>query len=265
MKPTARGAESRAIAAIYGLHEHDGTRFLAMEFIEGETLERKLEDTPMPVEDALRLALQITEALEAAHEKGVVHRDLKPANIMVTRDGQVKVLDFGLAKAFSSDPNQTTLGHSLALSLAMTQQGLILGTAGYMSPEQASGQPTDQRADVWAFGVVLFEMLTGLPLFSGESVPDILAGVLRRRPIGIGCRRRSSHAFACYSSAASRSACATDTTASPTRASISRRCLPIRLVYSAGSQHRDVPRDRGSSGLPQALWAYCWEVRRRGC
>jgi eukaryotic-like serine/threonine-protein kinase len=170
------------IAAIYGLHEHEGTQFLAMELVEGETLERILKSAPMPVEDALRFALQIAEALEAAHEKAVMHRDLKPANIMVTRDGQVKVLDFGLAKAFSSDPNQTTLGHSPALSLAMTQQGMILGTAGYMSPEQASGQPTDQRADVWAFGVVLFEMLTGWPLFSGESVPDILAGVLRTQP-----------------------------------------------------------------------------------
>ncbi len=170
------------IAAIYGLHEHEGMQFLAMELVEGETLERKLKDARMPVEDILRLALQIAEALEAAHEKGVMHRDLKPANIMVTRDGQIKVLDFGLAKAFSGDPNQTALGHSPALSLAMTQRGLILGTAGYMSPEQASGQATDQRADIWAFGVVLYEMLTGAPLFSGESVPHILADVLRTEP-----------------------------------------------------------------------------------
>jgi serine/threonine-protein kinase len=170
------------IAAIYGLHEHEGMQFLAMELVEGDTLERKLKDARMPVEDVLRLALQIAEALEAAHEKGVVHRDLKPANIMVTRDGQIKVLDFGLAKAFSSDPKQTALGHSPALSLAMTQRGLILGTAGYMSPEQASGQATDQRADIWAFGVVLYEMLAGQPMFSGESVPHILADVLRTEP-----------------------------------------------------------------------------------
>jgi hypothetical protein len=170
------------IGAIYGLDEHDGTLYIAMELVEGETLEEKLKAGPLPVEDALRLALQIAEALEAAHDKGVVHRDLKPANIMVTRDGVAKVLDFGLAKAFSGDPNEASPAHSPALSVAMTQQGLILGTAAYMSPEQASGQATDQRADVWAFGVVLYEMLTGLPLFGGESVPHILADVLRTEP-----------------------------------------------------------------------------------
>jgi Tol biopolymer transport system component len=170
------------IAAVYGLDEHEGTQYLAMELVEGETLEQKLKAGPLPVEEALRLALQIAEALEAAHEKGVVHRDLKPANIMVTPQDEIKVLDFGLAKAFSGDPNEASPAHSPALSMAMTQQGLILGTAGYMSPEQASGQATDQRADVWAFGVVVYEMLTGLPLFSGESVPHILAAVLQTEP-----------------------------------------------------------------------------------
>jgi Tol biopolymer transport system component/predicted Ser/Thr protein kinase len=170
------------IGAIYGLDEHEGTQFIAMELVEGQTLEEKLKDGPLPVEDALHIALQIAEALEAAHDKGVVHRDLKPANIMLTRDGVVKVLDFGLAKAFAGDPNQASPAHSPALSVAMTQQGLILGTAGYMSPEQASGQATDQRADIWAFGVVLYEMLTGMPLFSGESVPHVLAAVLQTEP-----------------------------------------------------------------------------------
>jgi Tol biopolymer transport system component/predicted Ser/Thr protein kinase len=170
------------IAAIYGLDEHEGTRFIAMELIEGVTLEATLRDDALSIDDGLRLALQIALALEAAHEKGVVHRDLKPANVMVTRDGQVKVLDFGLAKAFSGDPNRTNLAHSPALSLAMTEQGMILGTAAYMSPEQASGEATDQRTDIWAFGVVLFEMLSRRPLFSGESVPQILADVLRSEP-----------------------------------------------------------------------------------
>ena len=170
------------IAVIYGLEEHDGMQCIAMELIEGETLEDKLRAGPLPVEDALQIALQIALGLEAAHEKGVVHRDLKPANVMITDKGQVKVLDFGLAKAFTEDADKAGLGQSPALSLAMTQQGIILGTAGYMSPEQASGQATDQRADVWAFGVVLFEMLSGLPLFKGESVPHILADVLKTEP-----------------------------------------------------------------------------------
>jgi len=170
------------IAAVYGLDEHEGTQYLAMELVEGETLEAKLRRGALPIDDTIRLGLQIAEALEAAHAKGVVHRDLKPANVMVTRDGVVKVLDFGLAKAFSVDPNRTIAGHSPALSLAMTQQGFVLGTAGYMSPEQASGQATDQRTDIWAFGVLLYEMLTGAPMFPGESVPHILAGVLKTEP-----------------------------------------------------------------------------------
>jgi serine/threonine-protein kinase len=170
------------IATVHALDEHDGTLYVAMELVEGQTLEEKLKAGALPVDEALRFALQIAEALEAAHAKGVIHRDLKPANVMVTRDGQVKVLDFGLAKAFSGAPEEASPLHSPALSVAMTQKGLVLGTAGYMSPEQASGQETDQRADIWAFGVVLYEMLTGLPLFTGESVPHILADVLKTEP-----------------------------------------------------------------------------------
>lgn len=169
------------IAAVHSLAEHDGTLYLAMELVDGNTLEHALRRGALPVDEALRLALQLAEALEAAHGKGVVHRDLKPANVMLTPDGNVKVLDFGLAKALANDAPEAAPAQSPA-SLAMTQQGLVLGTAGYMSPEQASGQVADHRADVWAFGVVLYEMLAGLPPFGGESVPHILADVLRGEP-----------------------------------------------------------------------------------
>jgi Tol biopolymer transport system component len=170
------------IAAVYSLDETDGTLYIVMELVEGESLEQRLRSGPLPLEEALQCGLQIASALEAAHEKGVVHRDLKPANIMLTPEGVVKVLDFGLAKAFSGNPSEANPVQSPALSVAMTQAGLVLGTAGYMSPEQASGQATDQRADIWAFGVVMYEMLTGQPVFSGESVPHILADVLKTTP-----------------------------------------------------------------------------------
>ena len=132
-----------------------------LELVEGETLSDRIKAGPVPVEEALKLALQIAEALEAAHEKGVIHRDLKPANIKVTPESKVKVLDFGLAKAYAGDKEQLNLSNSPTLSDAATQQGIILGTAAYMTPEQAKGKTVDKRADIWAFGVVLFEMLTG--------------------------------------------------------------------------------------------------------
>ncbi len=170
------------IAAIYGLEESEGTNFLVMELVEGETLADRIKRGPIPVEEALKLALQITEALEAAHEKGVIHRDLKPANIKVTPDGKVKVLDFGLAKAFAEDQGEMKPLDSPTISDAATQKGVILGTAAYMSPEQAKGKSVDKRADIWAFGVVLFEMLTGKPLFQGEDTTSTLARVLEREP-----------------------------------------------------------------------------------
>ena len=170
------------IATIHGLEEDNGTRFLVLELVEGDTLAERLKRGAIPVEESLKLALQIAEALEAAHEKGVIHRDLKPANIKVTPDGKVKVLDFGLAKAFAGDGADASVSQSPTLSLAATQQGVILGTAAYMSPEQARGQEVDKRADVWAFGVVLFEMLTGRGTFDGGTVSDVLAGVLRADP-----------------------------------------------------------------------------------
>jgi serine/threonine protein kinase/Tol biopolymer transport system component len=170
------------IAAIHGLEEDNGIHFLVMELIEGQTLAERIKTGAIPVEESLKLALQIAEALEAAHEKGVIHRDLKPANIKVTPDGKVKVLDFGLAKAFAGEHVEVNLSQSPTLSVAATQQGVILGTAAYMSPEQARGKEVDKRVDVWAFGVVLFEMLTGRSLFSGEDVSSTLARVLEREP-----------------------------------------------------------------------------------
>jgi eukaryotic-like serine/threonine-protein kinase len=170
------------IAAIHGLEESGGTNFLVLELVEGETLADQIKRGPAPVEESLKLALQIAEALEAAHEKGVIHRDLKPANIKITPDGKVKVLDFGLAKAFAAEPADSNLSNSPTLSNAATQQGVILGTAAYMSPEQARGKPVDKRTDIWAFGCVLFEMLAGRAPFSGNDVTDILAAVIRAEP-----------------------------------------------------------------------------------
>ena len=170
------------IATIHGLEEDNGTRFLVLELVEGDTLADRLKRGAIPVEESLKLALQIAEALEAAHEKGVIHRDLKPANIKVTPDGKIKVLDFGLAKAFAGDEAEANAANSPTLSMQATQQGVILGTAGYMSPEQARGRTVDTRTDVWAFGCVLFEMLTGHSTFVGDDVSLTLARVLERKP-----------------------------------------------------------------------------------
>jgi serine/threonine protein kinase len=170
------------IAAIYGLEEHEGSRFLVLELVPGDTLEDRIRRGALPVEESLKLALQIAEALEAAHEKGVVHRDLKPANIKVTPDGNVKVLDFGLAKAFEGDAAEAGPSNSPTLSMAATQAGVILGTAAYMSPEQAKGLPADRRADVFSFGCVLFEMLTGQMAFQGELATEIMASVINQEP-----------------------------------------------------------------------------------
>jgi Tol biopolymer transport system component len=171
------------IATIYGLEQSGGTSYLVMELVSGETLADLIKrDGAVPIEEALAIAKQIAEALEAAHEKGIIHRDLKPANVKVTPEGKVKVLDFGLAKAFAGDTTTEDIGNSPTLSRAATMQGVILGTAAYMSPEQARGKSVDERTDIWAFGCVLFELLTGKAAFHGEDVTDILAAVVRAEP-----------------------------------------------------------------------------------
>ena len=169
------------IAQIHGIEEEEGTRALVLELVEGPTLADRISEGPIPIDEALPIAKQIAEALEAAHEAGVIHRDLKPANIKVREDGTVKVLDFSLAKALDPKPAADP-SESPTLTMTATQMGVIMGTAAYMSPEQARGSSVDRRADIWAFGVVLYEMLTGAQLFVGPTVSDTLAAVLRAEP-----------------------------------------------------------------------------------
>ena len=172
------------IAHIYGLEESGDKRCIVMELVEGETLQSRIKRGPLPVDEVLTIAKQIAEALEAAHEKGVIHRDLKPGNVMLTGEGKVKVLDFGLAKAYEANPSNTSLSNSPTMaSMAATNAGVILGTAAYMSPEQAKGRTVDKRTDIFAFGCVLYEMLTAKPAFDGEDTAEILSSVLKSEPV----------------------------------------------------------------------------------
>jgi len=170
------------IAAIHGLEEAEGKRFLVLEFVAGETLAQRLSRGPLPAEEALGVCSRIAEGLEAAHEKGVIHRDLKPANVMITTEDKVKILDFGLAKALSGEAQSVDSSKSPTITEVMTQPGVILGTAAYMSPEQAKGKAADKRADVWALGCILYECLTGKRAFEGETLSETLAVILRGEP-----------------------------------------------------------------------------------
>ncbi len=181
------------IAAIYGFEDSGKTHALVLELVEGETLAERIARGPIPLDEALPIARQICEALEAAHEPGIIHRDLKPANIKITPDGVVKVLDFGLAKLTDSahaPASDFPLSPTITSPAMMTGLGVILGTAAYMSPEQARGRTVDARADIWAFGVVLVEMVTGRRVFDAETISDTIAAVLTREPELDGCPSR---------------------------------------------------------------------------
>ncbi len=170
------------IAAIYGIEEQSGITALVLELVDGPTLADRIAEGAIPLDEALPIAKQIAEALEAAHQCGIIHRDLKPANIKLKADGTVKVLDFGLAKALERDAVQQSASLSPTLSVQATRAGFILGTAAYMSPEQARGKVVDKRADMWAFGCVLYEMLTGRRVFDAAEVTDTLAAIIRAEP-----------------------------------------------------------------------------------
>ena len=170
------------IATIYGLEESGSGRALVMELVEGGTLAERIGSGPVPLEESLAIARQIAEAIEFAHERGIVHRDLKPANVKLTHDNTVKVLDFGLAKAFSEDRLSSDAENSPTITQAATRAGVVLGTAAYMAPEQAKGKPVDRRADIWAFGIVFMEMMTGRQTYSGETAAETLAFVMTRDP-----------------------------------------------------------------------------------
>ena len=170
------------ISTIHGLEESGEVRALVLELVEGPTLGERIAQGPIPVDEALPMALEMAQALEAAHEKGIIHRDLKPANVKVTPEGVVKVLDFGLAKAMEGELSRQELANSPTLTLEATQEGIILGTVAYMSPEQARGQTVDKRCDIWAFGLVFFEMLTGKGMYTGRSLTETLAAVIHEEP-----------------------------------------------------------------------------------
>src|SRR5689334_19808609 len=173
------------IAAIYGVEDNGAQPALILELVDGDTLADRIATGPIAVDDAIAIAKQIADALDVAHEAGIVHRDLKPGNIKITSDGRIKVLDFGLAKAIAAaggESSDSDPANSPTITVHGTQHGVILGTAAYMSPEQARGKRIDKRTDIWAFGCVFFEMLTGQRAFGGETTSDVIAAIIERRP-----------------------------------------------------------------------------------
>jgi serine/threonine protein kinase len=225
------------VAAIHGLEEFESCRFIVMELVEGEALRARLDGGPLETGEALELCRQIAEGLEAAHEKGIVHRDLKPGNIMVTPEVAAKILDFGLAKAYAGETTGVDMANSPTITARMTEPGVILGTAAYMSPEQARGRSVDKRSDIWAFGCILYECLTGKRAFQGETLSDTLAQILKGEPDWAALPPRKRRRTSRFSSAA---ACIkarrTAYTISPTPGLRSRRrpTPPPQLCRSSG-------------------------------
>jgi serine/threonine protein kinase len=219
------------IAAIHGLERSGNMTALVMELVEGPTLADRIARGAIPIDEAIPIAKQIAEAVEAAHEQGIIHRDLKPANIKVRTDGTVKVLDFGLAKALSEGPGASN-DHRLSMSptitspAAMTSTGVILGTAAYMAPEQARGRPVDKRADIWAFGCVLLEMLTGRAAFHGEAVTDTLGAVIHAEPEWSLLPKATPPSIRALCAAACTKTCACDCRQSAMRALRSKKFFP---------------------------------------
>ena len=248
------------IAGIHQIEKADGRQLLVMELVEGEDLADRMGRGTMPIEDAVDIAGQVAEGLEAAHERGIVHRDLKPANIKLTPDGQVKILDFGLAKAQEATEASPDLTRSPTLTAQMTQAGVILGTAAYMSPEQARGQEADPRSDLWALGVVLWEMLAGRQLFAEPTVSDTLAAVLRAE---IDLKEQQGNKYPMLDrvwSAASRGIPGSATIPRPTCASTSKtRCsvATSRQRMSHSSPHHLWPLDATYRG-----WPWPWSLPR---
>ena len=241
------------IAAIYGAEQDGDTRYIVMELVEGETLAQRLSTGALPVADSLRIASQIAEALEVAHEKGVIHRDLKPANIKITPEAKVKVLDFGLAKAMEL-PFAGDMSRSPTLVMSDSRPGEIVGTPEFMSPEQARGKETDRRTDIWAFGCILFESLSGKRAFTGETVPTPSARSFTSSRTGRRCPPAPRSGSASCSSSASRrtraAACATRATRAWTSRPRSPGC-PARAALAAagnGLAMEDAAGRRGGRG-----------------